>query len=217
MTRPGHTSRSCGRGDRWFTTALVLAAVVVSAFMGCQDSRFLTGRYCSSEKIQLPGAAAPWVESKYVSLEIGHYGPDVGGMVGFHDDEKCGQEFKAEDMCPCSPIEAGVFDNGKLSFLFEFQYLKTQGCTESGPSCVMDGNDLAAGRNCEWGKETIHVLLAPMDKENDLAIEEFGTESGESLHALNLVFNRESTSATDLEKEDKYRNQCAGLFSKGGQ
>lgn len=194
--------------DRLRLAALCsMAALVV---VGCGDSRFLTGRYCSSVPFSVPGVGVSGFADKYLALEIGHYGPDVGGMVGFHEDPNCLQDMNTDDRCPCAHIDAGVFSDDALTFLFDFEYIAEEDCEELGPACVGDDKEQVKNRNCTWGDMTLLAVLKPMEAGEVLEGQLCHTE--DCLEGIKLTFERTTTSEKDLEILDKHRIRCEELF-----
>lgn len=191
-----------------------LCTVIVLA--GCGDSRFLTGRYCSKNPVVLPGVGVTGYEEKWVALEVGHYGPNVGGMVGFHDDSSCGQDMNTDDRCPCSYIDAGVYESGSLTFLFDFEYITEEACEELGPACIGDNKALAGDQNCAWDSMTFHVALLPLEGgeelAGDLCLTEDCCSKPDCPDRIHLEFVRTTTSEKDFEIADKHRNRCEELF-----
>ena len=66
-----------------------------------------------------------------ISLTLGHFGPDVAGIVRlyegqFESDEYKGHNRKEKGECPCSFVENGYYRSGRFTFRIE-----------EGPSCSL--------------------------------------------------------------------------------
>ena len=192
-------------------TLSILAVVTLA--MGCGDSRFLTGRYCSHSVVDIPWEDASGLEAKYLALEIGHYGPDLGGMVGFHGQAHCRVAMSFADRCPCSDIVDGFYSNGKATIWFSFEYIAQEDCEESDQSLAC----LGEGRECEWGEPLLLVMvLTPSESGELLAGHLCPTEKccndSECKDRIPLEFEKTSTSEKDFEIAEEHRNFCQELY-----
>jgi len=184
---------------RLFAPFVAVAALAA----GCGESRFLSGRYCSLDPVTVPGAVG--FGGKYMAIEMGHYGSDIGGIVTFHDDAECKTPLDkaGKDHCPCAEIVAGTYEDGLISFHFRLDYVEEADCEETGPLCV-EPEETPEGRTCVWGNiPDVDVELDP-DEKGDLLDVVLGVDG-------TLSFER-TGEADEVLKDDTYRNQCETLF-----
>jgi hypothetical protein len=88
---------------------LVTAAAVLT-LAACSDTHVLSGSFRATAPVTIPGV--PGVEGKYLELVLGHYGPDVAGIVWLCADRDC------QDRGRCGHLEGGRWSDGVLLFSF---------------------------------------------------------------------------------------------------
>ena len=105
-----------------------------------------------------------------ISLTLGHYGPDVAGVVRlfdgqFESDEYKGHNRKEKSECACSFVENGYYRDGKFTFRIE-----------EGPSCSLL-NETGAG-----------ALLLKLSLDSDNRLEgTLETQDGENVQPIRFV------------------------------
>jgi len=95
---------------------LALLCPISVATSGCEDTHILTGTFRSDDPVSLGGQ-----DGVYVELVLGHYGPDVAGLVRFYGTDDYLLPVAADDFCECRPLAKGTFDYGKEALAFSFQ------------------------------------------------------------------------------------------------
>jgi len=89
-------------------SAIIAAAATL--VLGCSDTTILSGAFLSTYPLVFP--EAPGLNGKYVELVLGHYGPDVAGLVFVCSDRDC------TDRTDCAHIERGHWSGETLTFAF---------------------------------------------------------------------------------------------------
>jgi len=90
--------------------ALLLAALSA----GCSSSHLWTGTFRSTTAGTLSGV--PGMEDVYLELVIGHFGPDLAGIIRFYRDPEFLQPVP--EACPCQYLLEGRYEDGNLIFAF---------------------------------------------------------------------------------------------------
>lgn len=103
MTRRDATSKRA-----LFRTGI---AVVLMLVAGCGDSHLLTGVYRSEGPIVLEDITG-FQTGVHVELVLGHFGPDVAGIVRFCGDQDC--VTPATGMCRCRFLLEGRVEGDTL-------------------------------------------------------------------------------------------------------
>lgn len=92
--------------------ALVLASTA------CSDTHLLSGTYRSVEPVTL--AQIPGFTDVSVELVIGHYGPDVAGLLKYFGNTDFNIPPSADSFCRCSVLETGVWAGSRDTLTFAF-------------------------------------------------------------------------------------------------
>jgi hypothetical protein len=98
---------------------LALLVTIAAGAPGCEDTHILTGTFRSDAAVPFAGQDAVRVE-----LVLGHYGPDVAGLLRFFETDDFLLPVAADDFCECRPIAKGTFDyeDEVLAFTFRVPY-----------------------------------------------------------------------------------------------
>lgn len=108
------TGRSRGSTEvRAAAAALAVAALLAVA--GCQDSRLLTGTFRSTAPVVLADVAG-LEEGAWIELVLGHFGPDVAGIVRFYRDDTF--ILPVPGACRCRFLVDGRYEDRRLVFAF---------------------------------------------------------------------------------------------------
>lgn len=158
---------------------MVLLGMVLLA--GCSDSHLLTGRFRSTTPVVVEGV--PGLEGgAWVDLVLGHYGPDVAGIVLFSSEE--GVPTPPDGVCRCRFLIDGRFDDGEVIFAFENPSPCTQATTDllaARLTVTKDGDTLEGpvGRALEGGTRwTFTRILKAADLgTQDKTCDETGAET----------------------------------------
>ena len=119
-----------------------------------------------------------------ISLTLGHYGPDVAGVVRLYDgqfqsDEYKGHNRKEKAECACSFIENGYYRDGQFTFRIE-----------EGPSCSLL-NDTGAG-----------ALLLKLNLDSDNRLEgTLETQDGENVQPIRFVRDESEDFVRESDKK----------------
>lgn len=111
--------------------AAVLIALlfpIAVATSGCEDTHILTGTFRSGAQ------SFGGQDDVHIELVLGHYGPDVAGLVRFFEAGDFLLPVAADDFCECRPIAKGTFDYGKEVLAFSFRV--PHPCAEPGETYV---------------------------------------------------------------------------------
>ncbi|HOU53863.1 MAG TPA: hypothetical protein PLQ97_08025 [Myxococcota bacterium] len=100
------------RGLRGGIVGVVLLATLSA---GCSETRLWTGTFRSTEARPLAGVAG-MEEGVYLELVIGHFGPDLAGIIRFYRDPEFLQPVPGA--CPCQYLLEGRYEDGALIFAF---------------------------------------------------------------------------------------------------
>ena len=97
---------------------LSLAILLALSVVGCLDANLVTGIYRSQQPVNIEGSSQWPSGGLYMELVLGHYGPDVTGLVRFFTDEDC--LIPIYDGAPCRFIDAGGRFETDRHVLFSF-------------------------------------------------------------------------------------------------
>jgi hypothetical protein len=105
--------------------ALVLACLV--PIPGCSDTHVLSGSYRSAGTVSV--SVVPQLQNVPFTIEmiLGHYGPDVAGIVRFSGDAL------PKDFCHCRLLRDGAFSD---SDVFTFKFPAPWSCSKDEPEAV---------------------------------------------------------------------------------
>lgn len=98
--------------------------------MACEDPHLLTGRYMSDSPITLDGAQ---IRNMVLTLDLGHYGPDVAGLIRFY--EEVVPVPPGDGLCNCRLLFGGRYSGGVLRFYF---YSRSKPCQNTPEPLDMD-------------------------------------------------------------------------------
>ncbi|MBP7127125.1 hypothetical protein KBD49_12245 [Myxococcota bacterium] len=91
------------------------AALAAALSAGCSGTRLWTGTFRSTEARPLAGVPG-MEEGVHLELVIGHFGPDLAGIVRFFRDPEFLQPVPGA--CPCQYLLEGRYEDGELIFAF---------------------------------------------------------------------------------------------------
>jgi hypothetical protein len=116
---------------------LIYIPLLIVLAVSCTETKLLEGIWTTEEEMTSvdPGVLPNKVYMRFV---LGHYGPDVTGLVHFSEDLNGSFE---NVYCPCRYIERGKFKDGRFTFKIE--------------SCISDGTFITGEFNIDDVEETL--------------------------------------------------------------
>ena len=94
------------------------ALLLVMVAMSCADTHALTGTFRSVDPVTLPDIAG--FTDVSVELVIGHYGPDVAGLMKYFGNRDFNIPPSASDFCRCRLLESGAYSESRNILTFAF-------------------------------------------------------------------------------------------------
>jgi hypothetical protein len=94
----------------------VIAVSAVFFCLSCEETQFLSGAWKTADPSETGQIES--LNSYYIRTVLGHFGPDVAGVVTFYIDST--YTIKASDgRCTCAYIKDGKYSGGVLTFSIE--------------------------------------------------------------------------------------------------
>jgi len=96
----------------------LLTLLVALAVLSCGDTHILTGTFRSQSPVTLPDIEG--FTDISVELVIGHYGPDVAGLMKYFGNSDFNIAPSASDFCQCKVLQSGVYSGDEETLTFAF-------------------------------------------------------------------------------------------------